>query len=54
VRLRVRREERGIKRKREKEREGERMYKKMTWGRAREEAALLIRCLKILFVEKVG
>lgn len=39
----------------EREREIEReAYREITWGRAREETALLIRRLKILFVEKVG
>ena len=41
-------------RERERERERKRAYRKMMWGRAREEAALLIHRLKILFVEKVG
>jgi hypothetical protein len=41
-------------REKERETERERTYKEMMWGRAREESALLIRRLKILFVEKVG
>jgi len=44
----------GRERNREREKEGKKAYRKMMWGRAREEAALLIHRLKILFVEKVG
>jgi len=44
----------GRERNREREKERKKAYRKMMWGRAREEAALLIHRLKILFVEKVG